>query len=99
MPGFFCFQNTVLSELSNVMTNFGPTASLDAIGQRAALLKKIRDYFFVHNITEVEVPVLAEHSVTDVHLAALEVGVLGEKKYLQTSPEYYLKRLRAMCVQ
>ena len=74
---------------------FKPTASLEALAQRAELLASLRGYFRSQRVMEVDIPVLAEHSVTDVHLAALSVTVHGETQYLQTSPEYYLKRLLA----
>ena len=75
--------------------NFKPSASIENLQKRAEVLAKIRDYFAGQGVMEVEVPALAAHSVTDVHLAALQVDVLGKTQYLQTSPEFYLKRLLA----
>jgi lysyl-tRNA synthetase class 2 len=44
----------------------------------------------------VETPVLAQASVTDIHLSSLTTQVTGcGKYYLQTSPEYAMKRLLA----
>ncbi len=77
------------------MNQFGPTADFSALRLRADVLRKIRQYFFDHHVLEVDVPVLAEHSVTDVYLSALSVSVMGQVQYLQTSPEYYMKRLLA----
>lgn len=77
------------------MNQFGPTADFAALRLRADVLNNIRQYFADNRILEVDVPVLAEHSVTDVHLSALSVSVMGQVQYLQTSPEYYMKRLLA----
>lgn len=81
------------------MLDWAPTASLEALRLRAALLDEIRAYFRERNVLEVETPALASAAVTDVHLASLEVRVMGHPgvppRYLQTSPEYAMKRLLA----
>lgn len=81
------------------MTDWAPTASLEALRTRATLLDEIRAYFRERNVLEVETPALATAAVTDVHLASLEVRVMGQPstapRYLQTSPEYAMKRLLA----
>ena len=81
------------------MTDWAPTASLEALRTRAALLDDVRAYFRERNVLEVETPALATAAVTDVHLASLEVRVMGQAaaapRYLHTSPEYAMKRLLA----
>ena len=63
---------------------------------RAALYKKIRDFFFTKGVLEVETPVLCQHTVTDPHIESFKVPVASNKDYfLQTSPEYAMKRLLA----
>ena len=62
---------------------------------RAALMHKVRDYFFRHQVMEVDVPALSKYTVTDVHLGGLPVSVNGAQHFLQTSPEYYMKQLLA----
>lgn len=65
-----------------------------ALTRRALLYKDIRAYFSTQNVLEVDVPVLAAHGVTDVHIDNLQVA--GERPlYLQSSPEYFLKRVLA----
>lgn len=64
---------------------------------RARCLKNIRDYFNKNAVTEVDTPLLAECSVTDPYMSAMsaqnpEGQHLG---YLQTSPEYAMKKLLA----
>jgi lysyl-tRNA synthetase class 2 len=63
---------------------------------RAALLRETRAYFAEQGVLEVETPVLARAAVTDVHLASLQTLVAGLGGfYLQTSPEFAMKRLLA----
>ena len=61
---------------------------------RAALLAEARAFFAEHGYLEVETPVLARAGTPDAQLAqfALKDPVLGTL-YLQTSPEYAMKRL------
>lgn len=54
-----------------------PTASLEALRLRAGLLDTVRQYFREQGVLEVETPALAAAAVTDVHLASLEVRVMG----------------------
>lgn len=61
------------------------------IHQRAQLYQQIRTFFFKRNILEVETPLLCSHTVTDVHIDSFQV----DNRYLQTSPEYCMKRLLA----
>lgn len=69
--------------------------NLETLHARAQLLRKIRDYFTETRVLEADVPALAAYSVTDVNLRALETRWQGKTLYLQTSPEFYLKRLLA----
>lgn len=62
------------------------------------MLASVRAFFAEREVLEVETPVLARHAVTDVHIAAIEARLhLGraETYWLQTSPEYHMKRLLA----
>jgi elongation factor P--(R)-beta-lysine ligase len=74
-----------------------PTASIARLRLRAELLTRIRSYFAATGALEVETPALVRTAVTDVHLESLRVvddanaGVTAG--YLQTSPEYAMKRL------
>lgn len=78
------------------MTDFAPTASLANLHQRAALLNKIRKFFQQRDVLEVETPVLSRATVTDVHLHSLSTQLNQQEKfYLQTSPEFAMKRLLA----
>ena len=72
-----------------------PTAAIDALRLRGRLLERARAYFARTGALEVETPVLVGAAVTDVHLESLEVrrGDGTRAGYLQTSPEYAMKRL------
>lgn len=70
-----------------------PSASLQNIERRAQLLNQLRAFFAARQVLEVEVPVISEHTVTDVNLEPLIVRDGSRDLFLQTSPEYFLKRL------
>ena len=72
-----------------------PTASLAALAVRARMLRAVREYFIATRALEVETPTLSRAAVSDVHLASVEARVLGQPRYLHTSPEYPMKRLLA----
>ncbi len=76
-----------------------PSASLVALRQRAALLARIRQFFAERAVLEVETPLMSHYSVTDPHLQPFVSHYQGpggaRTLYLQTSPEYHMKRLLA----
>lgn len=72
-------------------TLWQPNASLENIRLRANLLMQIRQFFAARDVLEVETPLLSQHTVTDPHIESFRV----ENYYLQTSPEYAMKRLLA----
>lgn len=78
-----------------------PTASIEILQQRAQLLKTIRDFFQNRGVLEVETPLISQSTITDPHLHSLTTALIypGSTKsqcyYLQTSPEFHMKRLLA----
>lgn len=78
-----------------------PGASFEMLRQRARLLARIRDFFADRLVMEVETPLLCHAGVTDPNLRNLETrcclpgGDTARRLYLQTSPEYAMKRLLA----
>ena len=84
-------------------TQWQPTTTDKARRARAAMLRDIREFFYQRDVLEVDTPLLSHGTVTDVHLAAFQTefahSATGkpESLYLQTSPEYAMKRL--LCAQ
>ncbi|ADB17072.1 tRNA synthetase class II (D K and N) [Pirellula staleyi DSM 6068] len=80
---------------------FRPTASTEMIARRSQLLRTIRDFFHTRDFLEVETPLLSRDSVIDLHLDPLPVTLFkdpvaykaGPTYWLQTSPEFGMKRL------
>jgi len=72
-----------------------PLASKEMIHARASLLGNIRDFFAIRGVVEVETPLLSSACVTDPNLDSIETQFRGESYYLNTSPEFCMKRLLA----
>jgi lysyl-tRNA synthetase class 2 len=72
-----------------------PSASLDSLKARAQFNAYIREFFIQHDVMEVETPVLSQANVSDANLKSVVAQCCGQPRYLQTSPEYPMKRLLA----
>ncbi len=79
------------------MQDWKPNISFETARQRANFLAKARDFFVKRDILEVETPILANHAVTDIHLHSFQVHDSQQRTigFLQTSPEFFMKRLLA----
>ena len=77
------------------MTNWQPSASLAMLRHRAELLGELRNYFSQRAVSEVDVPVLSRTTVTDINIESISTNSFSGSGYLQTSPEYFMKRLLA----
>ncbi|MES2211603.1 MAG: EF-P lysine aminoacylase EpmA [Pseudomonadota bacterium] len=64
-----------------------------ALKQRAAFLFLIRHFFATRGVLEVETPLMSHAIGTDVNLSPLPVLFQNKVHYLQTSPEFAMKRL------
>jgi lysyl-tRNA synthetase class 2 len=72
---------------------------------RAALLRQVRQYFDDRGVIEVQTPCLSRDNVVDAHIDPVEVpgaslllpsDVAAPRYFLQTSPEFAMKRLLAL---
>ncbi len=77
------------------VSNWRPTISSKNIQLRARMLFSARSFFQDRNIVEVETPLLGNHTVTDLNIDSFELIQNGKSRYLQTSPEYAMKRMLA----
>ena len=55
----------------------------------------LREFFAERSVLEVDPPLLATTSVTDPYIESISAQMGGEISYLQTSPEFFMKRLLA----
>ncbi|MGD8742216.1 MAG: EF-P lysine aminoacylase EpmA [Granulosicoccaceae bacterium] len=72
-----------------------PSASLATIRKRAELLQQIRAFFLARDVLEVETPLLSAAGNTDPNIESMSVCPGHDTYYLQTSPEFPMKRLLA----
>jgi lysyl-tRNA synthetase class 2 len=89
--------------VSSSSDDFRPTASWERLELRAELLRRVRRFFHDRGFLEVETPLLSAETVVDLRLDP--IGLLlpddprephvGRTMWLQTSPEFAMKRLLA----
>jgi len=72
-----------------------PSASVDVMRLRAAVLRILRKWFEDRGVLEVETPVLSRAGASDPHLGNVSVQLDGQGYFLHTSPESAMKRLLA----
>lgn len=74
-----------------------PSAAIEILRLRAQFLEKIRYFFSERGVLEVETPLLCQHGVTDPHMPLMTSTAVDGRQpfYLQSSPEYAMKRLLA----
>lgn len=63
------------------------------IRARAELYHNIRAFMIERDVIEVDVPLLGLTGTTDPGIHSVTAQVNAQQRYLQTSPEFYLKRL------
>jgi lysyl-tRNA synthetase class 2 len=79
-------------------TSWRPSATAEMLGNRAAMLRRAREFFDHLDIMEVETPALSLAGVSDVNLTNIHCRIASHPNqalFLQTSPEYAMKRLLA----
>ena len=75
--------------------DFRPTATLEMLRRRSFLIQKVRDFFEERGFLEVETPILSADTVVDRNLDPMSLTEAGRRYFLQTSPEFAMKRLVA----
>ena len=63
------------------------SASIDALRSRAALLRKLREFFERRGFIEVETPLLSSEVIPELHIEPIRT-TSGD--FLQASPELYM---------
>src|SRR5436190_22887358 len=84
-------------------SSWRPAANWRVLRLRADLLRRTREFFHAQGFLEVEPPILSADVVVDRHLDPLSLTLpddprrpeVGRTMWLQTSPEFGMKRLLA----
>ena len=77
------------------MSEWEPSAGIDELRARAALLAKVRAFMSSRSVLEVDTPSLGQFAITDPNIELFEVATPDGTRFLQSSPEYAMKRLLA----
>lgn len=72
-----------------------PGATPDRLRARSELLRRVRGFLEARGVMEVDTPVLGRHSVSEPAIDSIRAESPGFEGFLQTSPEYCMKRLLA----
>lgn len=83
------------------VSEFAPTAPIEQLRKRAETLAVIRQFFQERDFLEVDTPLLSRDTVVDRHLDPIPVLLpdqaedmaSGKEMFLQTSPEFAMKRM------
>ena len=75
--------------------HWAPSASIETIHKRARVYQQIRAFFSQREFLEVDTPLLSEATNTDTQIASIKAINQHQTLYLQTSPEFAMKRLIA----
>lgn len=87
--------------------NWQPNADISLLKERSLIIQRVRSFFIERELLEVETPSLSQAGVTDQHLFCFKTHFIGPEisdvkpeacgvpLYLQTSPEFHMKRLLA----
>ena len=91
----------VKTGLKNMADLWRSTASIDNLKKRAEIVSQIRAFFAARDVLEVETPLMTQAAVSDPYIDTIECryhpipGQQEQARYLQSSPEYAMKRLLA----
>ncbi|MEE4278622.1 MAG: EF-P lysine aminoacylase EpmA [Halieaceae bacterium] len=81
------------------MDGWRPGASARTLRARAEVFRAIRDFFHARGVIEVDTPLIGRFGVSDPAIEPLFVSAprdaIAARRFLQTSPEFAMKRLLA----
>ncbi len=77
------------------MNEWRAQSSWHALTARDRLNRVIRTFFQERNVTEISTPVLGLRGSPDCQLRSMEVCIQDDQYFLQTSPEFAMKRILA----
>ncbi len=80
------------------MTDWRPASGPAAAASRAAIMRRVRDYFASQDVLEVDTPALSPWAASDTQIESFAIpdSAVGRRPlYLHTSPEFCMKRLLA----
>ncbi len=75
------------------MQNWQVRASIETLQKRSVIINQIREFFKHRAVLEVETPILASSTILDPNIESFQVKTSSNNYYLQTSPEFHMKRL------
>ena len=88
-------------------TTWQPTATLEALLRRSEIVWQLRQFFHSRGFAEVHTPIISHDTVVDLNIEPVRIpgrsldcqGAGDEDLFLQTSPEFAMKRLLAAGMQ
>ena len=83
------------TDIGSTTGDWRPSSTIDALRIRAGMLRTVREFLAERGVMEVQTPALGAATVTDPAIESMRAGVSAPERYLQTSPEYHMKRLLA----
>ncbi len=70
-----------------------PALPIATLRKRAQLLRQLREFFSARGVLEIETPILSPYGNPDPHIDSIACALGTQRAYLQTSPEFAMKRL------
>ena len=77
------------------MSEWEPSGGIDELRARAVMLADVRAFLSSRSVLEVDTPSLGQFAITDPNIELFEVATPDGTRFLQSSPEYAMKRLLA----
>ena len=69
------------------MSEWEPSAGIDDLRARAAMLSEVRAFLSSRSVLEVDTPLLGQFAITDPNIELFEVATPDGARFLQGAPE------------